>query len=292
VGEEEVTRMAGSFKLIFADWQSRPGRDETWLKQRRENFPDETLFRREYPETLDDVLLASEEMVFSQWAIRQCLNPDYEFPAPPIVSPRHRYIQMWDQGRKNDAAVGVCLDITISPYVLVDYRRFIRLPYPRLQAEIEAMYNRYPGTELYVGDDNTALGIVENLHVPANHVLSNQPLKIAAIGALKLFLEKRYLDMFPVPQLTFELSSYMWDDDGIVQDSVMALAFACLKAGPPLWGSSEIGTRTVQSRQISAPPVTSSSRAAGLAAGFSSSKRNGRYRSSSGQTRDADYLNR
>ena len=38
-----------------------------------------------------------------------------------------------------------------------------------------------------------------------------------------------------VAQVLSELKSYQWDDAGIVQDSVMALAIACHDAGRPRW---------------------------------------------------------
>lgn len=235
--------------------------------------------RREYPETLEDVLLAAEEGPFPQWAIRQCME-EYDFPQEKRG--RGRYIKMWDQGRTHDAFVGVVVDITRAPYRIVDYRRIVRKPYPVAQAEVIEVHNLYPGIT-YIGDDNASKAIVENITIPASHFLMGS-LKPRCIMALKVALEEGYLRIpgyvtedlaisTPVPQLVFELQSYLWDDKGIVQDSVMALANALYVAGPPInaYEAPEVretrgraagmrSARTEQPSSRSAPLVASSMR--------------------------------
>lgn len=291
-----------SFKLVFADWRARPGRNEEWREQRRGNFPTEDMWRREYPETLEDVLLAAEEGPFPTWALQQCMD-QYEFPVQAIKgNPQHRYIKMWDQGRMHDAFVGVVLDITRAPYRLCDYRRLVQKPYLVSQEEVKAVHETFPGPT-YVGDDNASKAIVENLTIPATHFLVGS-LKTRCIMALKVALEEGYLSLpgsvtqegqirSAVPQLIFELQGYLWDDKGLVQDSVMALANALYVAGPPIHhferpSVAETKGRSAPLRAASAAGYATKSRSAPIAASFSRRNRNGG--SSHGQSPDADYI--
>lgn len=289
------------FKLLFADWRARPGRTEEWREARRANFPTEDMWRREYPETLEDVLLAAEEGPFPSWAIRQCID-DYPYPVAPIGGvPTHRYLKMWDQGREHDAFVGVVLDITHAPYQLCDYRRLLHKHYQIAQAEVEEVHKRYPGPT-YVGDDNASKVIVENLTVPATHFLVGS-LKPRCIMATKVALEQGYLSMpgsvtedniiiSPVSQLIFELESYLWDDKGLVQDSVMALSNALYVAGPPIHQFERPGIKTVQGRSsplrlASSAGSKRSSRSLPIAA---STSRRLRRVGPMGQSDDAHYI--
>ena len=285
-----------NFHLVFADWRARPGRDQAWRDERRENFVDESQWKREYPERLEDVLLSSEEIVFSQWAIEQCTQ-SFVYPVQPIHGdPRHRYVTMWDEGRKNDAAVGITLDVTANPYILVNYRRYVGKPFNFLQLEIEEEQRTYKSVT-YVGDDNVALAITENLKVPATHFLGTTSTKSSGLGALKIALERGWLAIpESCTQLLFELSSYMWDDDGITQDSVMALANLLYTVGPPLYARTGPTLATTRSRADGLRASTSvntapkgQSRLTPLATGRSAG-RAGRRPSGSGQSSDADYM--
>jgi hypothetical protein len=250
------------------------------------------MFRREYPEVLEDVLLADEDMVFPQWAIQQCISR-YDLPVEAVRGAHpHRYFKMWDEGRKNDAAVGVCLDISSAPYVLVDYQRHVKKPFPFLQEQIETQHKRWPGPT-YVGDDNVAAAIVENLHIPASHFLQGASLKPRAIGALKAALEEGYLEIPPIPQLIFELGSYMWDDEGLVQDSVMALANALYHIGPPIHRFERASVAETEGRMRSRKTDPQQDRPVNRIAMLSgSTPRRGRHTSTApeGQSRDADYI--
>lgn len=275
------------FHLVFADWRARPGRGPNWREERRVNFPTEDLFRREYPETLEDVLLAGEDIVFPSWAIEQCLD-DYDFPVTAIKgNPKHRYLKMWDQGRKRDACVGITLDLSVAPYQVCDYKRLMRRPYPFIQETIEKVHDTWPG-ETYVGDDNTSLAIVENLKVGASHFLVGS-LKPRCIMALKVALEQGHLRIHRgLTQLIFELQSYMWDDEGLVQDSVMALANAMYVAGPPLQHieAPSLATTKGRSQGLLQGQERPQSRIAPLLVG-SSSRRSQRSQGAN----QADYIN-
>ena len=43
------------FHAFFADWRARPLRTPEWRESKRANFPTEDQWRREYPETVEDV---------------------------------------------------------------------------------------------------------------------------------------------------------------------------------------------------------------------------------------------
>ena len=292
------------FKLIFADWRARPGRTSEWREERRANFPSEDMWRREYPESLEDVLLAAEEGPFPAWALRQCIQ-SYEYPVNAVLgNPQHRYIKMWDQGRMHDAFVGIVLDITRAPYLICDYRRLVQKPYPIAQAEVEAVHALYPGPT-YVGDDNASKAIVENLSIPASHFLVGS-LKPRCIMALKVALEQGYLAIpghvtednivvSPIPQLIFELQGYLWDDKGLVQDSVMALANALFVAGPPIHSFERPSVSEVRGRSA---PLRLSASAGGARNGSrvgpittsSSGRRTRRPNDGDGRLPDVQYI--
>ncbi len=229
-------RRAG-FYPFFADWRSRPGRYEGWRDERRGNYPTEDQWRREYPERVEDVLLSDEDVVFPPWAIRLAQHGAVGLQGPILSDPRtgvrtHRYIKAWDIGRLHDAAVGTVLDWTKTPYQVVGYRRLVQQPFPVLQAAIEEMHALYPGPT-YVEGNGPGLAVIENLRVPASPFTTTQASKFKAIAETKLGLERGWLKFPPIAQLIFELSGYMWDDKGLVQDSVMSLAIAVAVAGAP-----------------------------------------------------------
>ena len=140
--------------------------------------------------------------------------------------PRHRYVIGWDCGRKGDAAVGIILDVSRVPAQLVEYQRLVNKPFPYTQSIIEEQYRAYRPLSLLVGDDNTALAIVENLNVPAQHFLTGAKNKQEIVADLKQALEWGHIKAKDVSQLVRELRTYKWDDRDLVQDSVMALAIA------------------------------------------------------------------
>lgn len=228
------------FHAFFADWRARPLRTPEWRESKRANFPTEDQWRREYPETVEDVFLGTEEMPFPSWAIDLAAEGAWGMGPPDLgdagASPprrAHRYVKAWDVGRKRDAFVGVVLDVTAAPYQVVHYRRHLQTPYPVTQASVEDVHRLYPG-ETYVEDNGVGDPVIGNLRVPATAWTSSPRTKVEAIMALKVCLERGLLKFRGCPQLEVELRGYMWDDAGIVQDSVIALAIAVHVAGVPV----------------------------------------------------------
>lgn len=227
-----------NFYAYFADWRSRPGREDSFRTEKRQNFLTDDAWRREYPETIEDTLLAAEDMVFPTWAIEAAITEPG--PAQPVNTrqgkiPPHRYNKAWDIGRLHDAVVGTVLDITTTPYVLVNYYRTIKQPFPATQELIAGVHTDYKNGVTYIEDNNAGMAVRENLKVPASGFNTTQANKVAMLMALKVALEQGWLKIYREPQLIFELQSYMWDDEGLVQDSVISLAANVWTAGPPIW---------------------------------------------------------
>lgn len=226
---------------LFADWKARPGRSEAWRENKRDNFPSEDMFVREYPEVPADLFKAADELVFTQQSI-MLAQIGASGPQPPAQL--HTYIKYWDIGRMQDASVLTCWDITSAPYQLVHYLRLVRRPYPVIQSTIEAVHRDYPG-QTYIEDNGSGRAVIENLNIPASGNNVGQASKIKMILALKIGMERGFVK-FNEKQLIQELSGYMWDDKGLIQDSVMSAAGAISKAGVPgEYGATPISMETV-----------------------------------------------
>ena len=283
--------MASINKLypIFADWRARPGRSPEWRENKRNNFPSEDMFVREYPEKPADLFRAAEELVFPHWAITLA-QAGASGPMPP--EPGHTYIKYWDIGRMQDAVVGVTFDITQAPYQLVNYVRKVRSPYPVTQKDIEDTHKVYQGLT-YIEDNGAGMAVIENLKVQANGFNVNTSTKVKIILALKVGMERGYIK-FNNKQLIAECSGYMWDDKGIVQDSVMAAAGAVYCAGVPAeFGNISFGPESggADSRLAGISSMSPSNNSSSRFASVPGSIRSGNRRSSDeyGQ-RAEDYV--
>lgn len=229
---------------LFADWRARPGRSEAWRENKRDNFPSEDMFVREYPEVPADLFKAADELVFTQQSI---MMAQIGASGPRGPEALHTYIKYWDIGRMQDATVLTCWDITSAPYQLVHYLRLVRRPYPVIQNTIETVHVQYPG-QTYIEDNGAGRSVIENLNTPASGNNVGQASKIKMILSLKIGMERGFVK-FTEKQLIQELSGYMWDDKGLVQDSVMAAAGAISKAGVP----SEYGSTPISMEAVSTP---------------------------------------
>lgn len=217
------------FVPIFVSALNRPGRDLRWLEKKREGSSEQA-FRQEYPMGPEDAMFAGGSLVFN--------GPDVERaghgkgPTPAEVG--HSYVKAWDIGRHKDAAVGIVLDVSVSPIQVVDYIRLRGVPYPSLGGIIERTHRRYPGMTV-IEKNNAGEAVAEHLPIyPDECELfqtggQNKP-KI--IEGLQFFLEKSGLqwDAESWPQLDGEMRTYQLPDKGIVQDSVMALAIGMWEA--------------------------------------------------------------
>lgn len=64
-------------------------------------------------------------------------------PAHQNYIPGHRYVQAWDLGRRTDYTVGITLDVTRTPWQLVDFVRLNKVPWETIYELIEAKSQEY-----------------------------------------------------------------------------------------------------------------------------------------------------
>jgi len=68
---------------------------------------------------------------------------DKNLPAHQDYVQGHRYVTAWDLGRTTDYTVGVTLDITKRPWVMVDYTRLNRVPWEEIYSTIDRVRVAY-----------------------------------------------------------------------------------------------------------------------------------------------------
>jgi hypothetical protein len=211
------------FVPIFVSALNRPDRDADWLKRKKAGMTEQA-FRQEFPMDAEDAMFAGGSLVFQGRDVEAAGLG--QGPTPPEDG--HRYIKAWDIGRHRDAAVGVVLDTTVEPMQVVEYVRLRGVPYPSLQGTIERLHKRYPGTT-FIEQNGPGEAVYENVNIPEGEkqlFKTTQQSKWRIIEGLQLALESRSIRWDPVawPQLDSEIRTYQVPDQGIVQDSVMALA--------------------------------------------------------------------
>lgn len=159
-----------------------------------------------------------------------------ELPGPTYG---HRYVTAFDVARRRDAFVQTTIDISVRPFVLAAFDRALRLPYPEQARRIEDARGAWPGV-VVVESNGVGDPLIEFLRVPVTSVTTTALSKRNALQALQLLLQRRELaaptvEALPaLAQLRRELLHYQYDDAGLVQDCVMALAIAALHAGRPV----------------------------------------------------------
>jgi hypothetical protein len=136
--------------------------------------------------------------------------------------PGRRYVTGWDIGRRQDATVGVTLDVTTDVHQVVAFDRFERMPFPQIQVMIEHRSRDYPG-RTFVESNGIGDPVIENLTVAVSPFVTTAKTKVQALTSL-IRAHERHTIKYGVDRLRQELLSYQWDDDAIVQDCVMALA--------------------------------------------------------------------
>lgn len=141
------------------------------------------------------------------------------------------YLTAWDIGRRADATVGITVDYGEEPYQVVAFDRFERLPYPAQQEAIAARHLAYPGRTV-VESNGAGDPVIENLTERVESFNTGPRTKVNAIQALRLLLERGSIRA-DIPVLTGELLAYQWEDAGLRQDCVMALAIAALHLPKP-----------------------------------------------------------
>lgn len=205
---------------------NRPDRTEAWLNAKRAGMP-ELEFKREYPLVWEDALFGGGEFVF-KGADLDNAGRDFLGLRPPESG--HKYVKAWDIGRHQDAAVGVTLDVTDDVHDVVGYTRLRNVRYPDIQREIEKTHRTWLGPTA-IEKNSAGEAVLENLNIPEHELRgfsTSKSSKARIIAQLEVALQNQLLKWDPTAceQLDSEMRGYQIPDDGVVQDSVIALAIA------------------------------------------------------------------
>lgn len=174
----------------------------------------------------------------------------------------HRYVQAWDLGRVTDYTVGITLDITRRPFILVDYMRLNKVPWEEIYRLIDAKAKEYgvlmpridatgPGGDVIeeelwkrniavdafkTSTRNEKVELINNLQSAFDYGRGSigekmEPDEAGVLHYVPVMEEPDpdgdgwgLLRLPTIPQLMDELGTYMMNDKDITQDSVMALA--------------------------------------------------------------------
>jgi len=82
--------------------------------------------------------------------------------------------------------------------------------------------------------------VIQNLRVNVTPFVTTARTKKDAIDAVSLVMQRRDLQSPPIAALQREMQMYQREDKGLVQDSVMSLAFGCyelLRGRPFTWAA-------------------------------------------------------
>lgn len=149
---------------------------------------------------------------------------------PPVYG--REYVAGVDVGRRKDATVITVVDTTEQPWQVVQYRRLERAPYAQIASEIARVSEEYDGGAVYIESNGIGDPILEGLLDEGLNVrpfLTTAKSKANALTLLARCVEQRLLKA-GADQLLSELKTYRWDDQAIVQDSVMSAAIAVAAA--------------------------------------------------------------
>jgi len=209
------------------DWRACPVYDQEWHSRERPKYTSQ-----QWAQEFDCDFIESGMTRFRAADIEAAHQN-----ATGLHEPRenHHYLNAWDIGRHHDATVGITLDTTQEPYQVVAFQRHLGMPYPRIQNLIDAHGEWYKGDTVI---DSTGAGdpVLENLTCRADGFVFSHKSKQQALDALSLLLEQRRIKFPYIRELEEELLGYEDNDQGIVQDCVMALAMAAFQAsGVGLW---------------------------------------------------------
>jgi hypothetical protein len=213
------------WRSFFLPWQRHPDWDDEWAAKMRVQMGP-IAFAQEH----DVDFQGSGENIFSS------VDLDLMFTMPEFLdpAPNHRYVSAFDIARKRDAFAGWTIDISTSPFTLVNVEHHYRMDYPQQAEVIEAVTTTYPGPEPLVESNGPGDPLIQFLKVQVEPFFTTAINKKNAIDALQLLVSNGELKSAPHTALRQQLTQYIRDDQGIEQDLVMAGAMAALKAGKPI----------------------------------------------------------
>jgi hypothetical protein len=206
----------GTWSKHIVPWQECPVYDQAWFDRERPKYT-----AQQWGSEYDCDFVASGQAVFATDDVEACHEGWKGLRGPEL---NHTYVTAWDIGRRQDATVGITLDVTDGDFQIVAFERLLGVPFPAQQRAIEARAKLYGG-ETYVESNNQGDPVIENLTVPVYAWTTTARTKEAAITSLVLAHEQR-LFKHGIPQLKMECLMYQWDDRQIIQDCVITAAIA------------------------------------------------------------------
>jgi len=206
----------GSWSRHVVPWRECPTYDQAWYERERPKYTAAS-WASEY----DCDFVASGQAVFNTADVEACATGWKGLHGPEL---NRRYVTAWDIGRRNDATVGITLDVTDPVYQIVAFERMLGVPFPVQQRAIEARARLYRG-DTYIESNNQGDPVIENLAVPVFAWTTTARTKEAMITSLVLAHEQRRF-RHGIDQLKLECLMYQWDDRAIIQDAVIAAAIA------------------------------------------------------------------
>lgn len=151
--------------------------------------------------------------------------------------PSHRYVHFWDVADKQDWTVGWTLDCSDERLKVVEFERFHRLGWSYNYDRMRERHRRYQVGDVQTGIsgksktyyDATGVGdtIGETLSdIKAEGLKFTKPVKDEILAGLQSAFSLRQIEWPMIPVAYDEHKFYEREDDGLVQDCVMALAGA------------------------------------------------------------------
>ena len=205
----------GEWSRHTIHWSDNPRYrdDPDWEAVTRANMT-----RQSFAQEYDLDFITSGDAVFDPADLARCLEGWN--PSPVGCS---QIINAWDIGRRRDHTVGLSIALRGNTWHEVAYERVLE-PYPSIQARIDARHLKLRGTT-HVESNGVGDPVIENLSVEAQPFTTTARTKVQAIQSLQLLIQQGRFKCGS-EQLMRELGLYEWNDQGIVQDSVMAAAIA------------------------------------------------------------------
>lgn len=211
---------AGEWSRHEYRWSECPVYDPDWYIRERPKYT-----AQQWASEYECDFITSGQAVFKQADIDTCRDGWFGLRS---AEPGHKYLTAWDIGRRQDATVGITLEMTGDRLQVVAFERMLGESFPVIQASIEKRTRAYPGPT-YVESNGIGDPVIENLSVRVHPWTTTAKTKQAAVTALALAHENHSLK-HDIAQLRRECQLYQWQDERLIQDCVMAAAIAVYNA--------------------------------------------------------------
>ena len=210
----------GEWSRHIVPWRECPVYTDEWYQRERPKYTSQ-----QWASEYECDFIASGQSVFDAADVSACADGWHGLKQP---AKGRQYVTAWDIGRRHDATVGITLDVTDGDLQVVAFERLLGVPFPTQQKAIEARARAYGGIT-YIESNNQGDPVIENLTVAVHPWTTTAKTKEAAITALVLAHERRRFK-HDIPQLKLECQLYEWQDERLIQDSVVAAAIAVFNA--------------------------------------------------------------